>query len=232
MHMFKDMKVIAVAINKGGAGKTTTAKSLATAAAAAGLNVLILDMDTQQNSVKWGRRRATQQETPMPVVRFTTEGDLADELDRARAAGCDLIIIDTPPGRSSEAPAAVEAADLVLIPFVAEDVDAFDGVPPTARLARMAGKPAAGILNFAFPGSKAQEETARGVLDAIGLPMVPVVLQRFNAHRDANPKGLTAQEYEPGSRAAQDVDALWKWACAELQNGTIATVHKKRKAVA
>ena len=97
-------------------------------------------------------------------MRFTTEGDLADELERARAAGCDLAIIDTPPGRSSEAPAAVESADLVLIPFTAEDVDAFDGVPPTARLARMAGKPAAEILNFAFPGSKAQEETARGVL--------------------------------------------------------------------
>jgi len=53
--------------------------------AAAGLNVLILDMDTQQNSVKWSRRRATQQENPMPLVRFTTEGDLADELDRAKA---------------------------------------------------------------------------------------------------------------------------------------------------
>jgi len=225
--MFKEMKVIAVAINKGGAGKTTTAKTLATAAAQAGLNVLLLDMDTQQNSVKWSRRRASQQGNPLPLARFVTEGDLADELDRARAAGCDLAIIDTPPGRSSEAPAAVEAADLVLIPFVAEDVDAFDGVPPTARLARMAGKPAAGILNFAFPGSKAQEETARGVLDAIGLPMAPVILQRFNAHRDANPKGLTAQEFEPGSRAAQDVEALWKWVCSELQKGTGARVHKK-----
>ena len=104
--MFIGMKVIAVAINKGGAGKTTTAKSIATAAAEAGLNVLILDMDTQQNSVKWGRRRASQQGNPLPLVRFTTEGDLADELARAKAAGCDLAIIDTPPGRSSEAPAA------------------------------------------------------------------------------------------------------------------------------
>jgi chromosome partitioning protein len=230
--MGRAMKVIAVAINKGGTGKTTTTKTLATAAVEAGLNVLILDMDTQQNSTKWGRRRTSQHANPLPLVRFTTEGDLADELERARGAGCDLAIIDTPPGRSSEAPAAVESADLVLIPFTAEDVDAFDGVPPTARLARMAGKPAAGILNFAFPGSKAQEETARGVLDAIGLPMAPVILQRFNAHRDANPKGLTAQEYEPGSRAAQDIDALWKWVCSELQDGTNAIVHKKSKAVA
>ena len=233
-----DMKVIAVAINKGGTGKTTTTKSLATAAAAAGLNVLILDMDTQQNATKWGRRRVAQQKNAFPIVRFTTEGDLADELARAREAGCDLAIIDTPPGRNTEAPAAVEAADLVLIPFLAEDVDAFDGVPPTARLARMAGKQAAGILNCAFPGSKAQEETARSVLEAIGVPMVPVVLHRYNAHRDANPQGQTAPEFDPNSRAALEIAALWDWAWSQLQSGTnehmqdgtSAPVHKKRTA--
>ena len=140
-------------------------------------------------------------------------------------AGCDLAIIDTPPGRSVEAPAAVEACDLVLIPFIAEDVDSFEGVSPTARLARTSGKKAVGVLNCAFPGSKAQEETARGVLTAIGLSMSPVVLHRYNAHRDANPKGLTAQEFEPNSKAADDVAALWDWLCAELQLTTSAPVH-------
>jgi chromosome partitioning protein len=227
VHVDGNMKTVAVAINKGGAGKTMLAKTLATAAVAAGFNVLLLDMDTQQNSTKWGRRRVKQQEKALPVVRFTTEGDLAEELARAGAAGCDLAIIDTPPGRSVEAPAAVEAADLVLIPFIAEDVDSFEGVSPTARLARMAGKQAAGVLNCAFPGSRAQEDTARAVLSAIGLPMAPVVLHRYNAHRDGNPKGLTAQEFEPDSRAAEEVAALWGWVSAELQLTTSAPVHKK-----
>ena len=40
-------------INKGGQGKTTFTKTLATAAVEAGFNVLILDVDTQQNSVGW-----------------------------------------------------------------------------------------------------------------------------------------------------------------------------------
>lgn len=31
----------------------------------------------------------------------------------AESAGCDFVFIDTPPGRSSEAPAAVECADVV-----------------------------------------------------------------------------------------------------------------------
>ena len=127
------MKSLAVAVNKGGVGKTMTCKTIATAAAAAGLNVLLLDMDTQQNSTKWGRRRAEFQKLDMPIVRFTTENDLADEIKKAEAAGCDLVVIDTPPGRSSEAPAAVDSVDLVIIPCIAEDVDSFDGIPKTAQ---------------------------------------------------------------------------------------------------
>src|SRR5277367_6264409 len=129
------MRTIAISINKGGVGKTTLTKHLATAAVASGLNVLILDMDTQQNATNWGRRRNLREGAPsLPVVRFTTENDLPEALERARAAECDLVLIDTPPGRSAEAPAAVEASDLVLIPFWLEG-DAFDGLKKTADLA-------------------------------------------------------------------------------------------------
>ena len=54
------MRTIAISINKGGQGKTTITKSLATSAVEAGLNVLVLDVDTQQNSVGWWKRRNKQ----------------------------------------------------------------------------------------------------------------------------------------------------------------------------
>ncbi len=103
--------VVAVTINKGGAGKTMLCRSLGVAAARAGLAVLIIDMDTQQNSTSWRKRRP--EEDQLPLVWFTTENDLEETLRRARIAECDLILIDTPPGRNTEAPAAVEEADLV-----------------------------------------------------------------------------------------------------------------------
>ncbi|MCP6571110.1 hypothetical protein NL494_28480, partial [Klebsiella pneumoniae] len=77
-----------------------------------------------QNSTSWRRRRPA--ELPLPHVQFTTENDLAETLKRAKDAGCDLVLIDTPPGRSTEAPAAVEAADLVLIPCTSE-TECFEG---------------------------------------------------------------------------------------------------------
>ena len=212
------MKVVAVAINKGGTGKTTIARSVSAAAVAAGLTVLLLDMDTQQNATQWGRRR----KNALPLVRFTTENDLADELRRAEAAACDLVVIDTPPARSTEAPAAVEAADLVLVPFTA-DIESFEQIPRTARLARTTGKRAVGVLNLATPNSRSEEEAARGVLEAIGLEMAPAVLHRFRVHRDASREGLTAQELEADSRAAAEIGELWTWLCAELRLSADAT---------
>jgi chromosome partitioning protein len=218
------MRTVAVTINKGGQGKTTLTRSVSTAAVLAGLNVLVLDMDTQQNSTSWAKRRSNQQQKPLPLVRFATEHDLSEELQRAKTAGCDLVFIDTPPGRNSEAPAAVESADLVLIPFW-NDQDSYDGVVKTAGLTRRLGKPAFGVLNFATPNSRVHEEEARAVLEAIPLRLASVILHRYDVHRLSNIKGLTAQEMEPNSIAAQEIDLLWSWLSAVLQDSTAAPVH-------
>ncbi len=61
------MRKVAITINKGGVGKTMLTKSIGTAATAAGFNVLLLDMDTQQNTAKWGKRRAKKGK-PLPLA--------------------------------------------------------------------------------------------------------------------------------------------------------------------
>ncbi len=216
------MKVAAITINKGGVGKTMISRSLGTAAAAAGRLVLILDMDTQQNSTSWRRRRPA--ELPLPHVQFTTENDLAETLARAEAAGCDLVLIDTPPGRSTEAPAAVEASDLVLIPCTSE-TECFEGLPRTARLARTTGKRAVVIANFVHPSGRAEEEIIRGVAKSHNLEIAPVALHEYQVHRDGSFQGKTAQEIQPHSKAAAELNALWDWFSAELQLSTGAFVH-------
>ncbi|UZO94925.1 ParA family protein [Roseomonas mucosa] len=217
------MKIVATTINKGGVGKSMICRSLGTAAAAAGKLVLILDMDTQQNSTSWRRRRPA--ELPLPHVQFTTENDLAETLKRAKDAGCDLVLIDTPPGRSTEAPAAVEAADLVLIPCTSE-TECFEGLPRTARLARTTGKRAVVIPNFVHPSGRAEEEAIRGVAKGQGLEAAPVTLHEYQVHRDGSFQGRTAQEIQPDSKAATEISALWEWFCAEVQLSNSADVHK------
>lgn len=214
------MKVIAIAMQKGGVGKSTLTRCLAVAGTNAGYNVLALDMDTQQSMVQWAERRPAE----LPAVRFSTEIELPKLLKQAEEAGCDLVIIDTPPARSSEAPAAVESADLVLVPCT-PDIEAYEQLPRTARLARTTGKPAAAVLTMAQPNGTSEEKIARDVFTQLGLPMAEAVLHRFKVHRDASREGVSAQEMEPESKASQEIQALWDWVCAELQLGTVAPVH-------
>lgn len=219
------MKTIAIAMQKGGVGKSTLTRSIAVAASKAGMNVLTLDMDAQQSTTQWAERRGDQ----LPLVRFVTEIELPKVLKQAAEAGCDLVIIDTPPARSTEAPAAVEYADLVLVPCT-PDIEAYEQLPRTERLARTTGKPAAAVLTMAQPNSRSEEEIARAIFAELKLPMVPAILHRFKVHRDASRDGQTAQELEPDSKAAQEIQALWDWVRAELQMSKSAPVHKKIRA--
>lgn len=214
------MKILAIAMQKGGVGKSTLTRSLAVAASAAGYNVLALDMDAQQSTTQWRDRR----EAPLPAVMFSTENELPKRLEQASKAGCDLVIIDTPPARSTEAPAAVEAADLVLVPCT-PDIEAYEQLPRTARLARTTGKAAAVVLTMGQPNSQSEERIAREVFATMGIPMVEAVIHRFKVHREASRDGVTATELEPDSKAAQEIGALWSWVSAELHLSTNAVVH-------
>ena len=206
------MKIIAIAMQKGGVGKSTLTRSLGVAATRAGLNTLILDMDAQQSTYQWSKRR----KEPLPPVRFIGEPDLEDVLAKAKAAGCELAIIDTPPARSSEAPAAIEAADYVLIPCT-PDIEAFEQLPRTVRLCRQTGKPCASVLTLATPNAKSEREAAEAVFQRLDIEAAPQSLHRLKAHRDATRAGMTAEESEPASKAAAEVAALWDWVCAHLQ---------------
>lgn len=215
------MKIIAIAMQKGGVGKSTLTHSLAVAATSAGVETLVLDMDLQQTSQHWGRRRG---EDVMPPVAFTTENDLQRSLERARSAGVDLVIIDTPPARSSEAPAAVEFCDMVLIPCT-PTIEAYEQLARTVRLARTYGKAAATVLNIATPNSRSEVETARTVFKDIGVDMAPAVVCRRKIHCEATTRGLAAQEVTPTSHGALEIGALWDWLNARLHLCTPAQLH-------
>jgi Mrp family chromosome partitioning ATPase len=68
-HNCMSTKIVAVTINRGGQGKTMLCRSLGALAGQAGLAVLVADMDTQENSTAWRKRRPEARQ--LPLVEFT-----------------------------------------------------------------------------------------------------------------------------------------------------------------
>lgn len=124
MKKEKKAIVIAVANQKGGAGKSTLATNLAVMFAADKKKVLLIDADTQQNtSLRWHADRA-QYETSVASLDVCglTARNLLPSTQSFRKQ-YDFIIIDGGARITAEAHAAVGAADYLIVPVKAVKAD-------------------------------------------------------------------------------------------------------------
>ena len=205
------MRTVAVVSQKGGAGKTTLALHIAVAAELAGYSTVLIDMDPQGTAEAWSEWRKEAPPTVLPAKTAT----LARTLERAAGHGAEFAVIDTPPLAEAEARAAAKAADLVLVPC---RPNAFDlhSIRTTTDLTRFAAKPAFALFN-AGPAAAARlyAETTELVIE-IGMKVAPVRLSERATFRHSTGSGQAAQETEPQSKAAGEVDALWRWICQQV----------------
>ena len=201
------MKTIAVVSQKGGAGKTTIATSIATQGALEGLKTLLIDLDPQGSSYKWGQRR----ETSAPAVITAQSVGLASILQNAKAQSVDFVILDTAPHSEQEARKACEVADLVLIPC-RPSIHDLDAVEDTINIARIVQKPAFVILNAVHPNSPRQfEDVKQALTDAYGAQVMDTLyLANRSEYVHSATDGLTANETQPDGKASQEIKALFE----------------------
>lgn len=200
------MRTVAIVSQKGGTGKTTISLHLAVAAHKAGKAAVVIDLDPQASSAGWKDSRAGEE----PVVVALPAARLPQALEAARSGGADLIIIDTAPHSGDVALAAAEAADLVLIPCRPGILD-LRAIGSTARAVKLAGKPAYVVLNTLPPRAPNVLADARAAVAVHGLDVAPVALQQRATFAHALTVGKTAQEYEPGGKAAEEISSLYDW---------------------
>lgn len=145
------MKVITVAIVKGGAGKTATALSIAQAAAYKGKRTLCIDLDPQGNlsygigadishagsldTLHGAPASVVIQSTPQGIDAITAAAELATEQTTAGSIGrlrsflhaiegkYDFVVIDTPPAIGETTYNAIAAATDLIIPMRAAPYD-------------------------------------------------------------------------------------------------------------
>jgi chromosome partitioning protein len=200
------MQTIAILSQKGGTGKTTLALHLAVAAEKDGRSAVVIDLDPQASAAGWKDTRS--QDTPIVVPTPSTR--LSQALEAARKGRAALVFIDSAPHSGDDALAAAEAADLVLIPCRAAILD-LRAIATTARIVKLAAKPAFVVLNAVPPRATHILEDARKAVAVHELKVAPISLQQRAAYAHALTVGKTAQEYEPESKAADEMSHLYLW---------------------
>ena len=201
------MITVSIISQKGGAGKTTLAIHLATAAHDAGIPTVVMDTAPQATASRWGKWRSGRDPD---VIDCASHSLLPDKLAALERAGAEFAVIDTPPAADIMAREACRLADLLLIPCRPRAFD-LDAVRTTAELARASGKPAYVVFMAGPPRAALLYAEAERLVEQIGLKVAPVMLPERGAFHHSVAEGKTASELEPKGKAADDVAALWEW---------------------
>jgi len=197
-------KVIAVAQQKGGSGKTMLTAQFAVALAESA-TVALLDIDPQGSLTIWAKLRANAPKAAAKLTIATISGwRLAAELEKLKA-GHDYVFIDTPPVIDSDARRAVRAADLVLIPLnpAPPDLWAAEG---TLKLAAEEKRKTALIFNRAAASSRLRKRMEAEIA-ARGLILLDVALANRAGYANAFADGLGVTEAGPATQAAEEIHA-------------------------
>jgi len=145
-------RVITVAQQKGGSGKTTIAANLAVAFAQAGRSVALLDTDPQGSLGRWFMTRHGAGLAEGIAFSTASAWGVTYECDKLRKSH-DIILIDTPPKIDSDLRPALRESDLIIVPVAASQVDvwATEGV---LELAKREDRPVMVVLNRVKSGTK------------------------------------------------------------------------------
>lgn len=218
------MHTLVLNSQKGGAGKTTCSWNIAAAAAADGLQVLMLDLDPQQSLRHWWDRREASE--PQMLAEDPAVSDLP-RIVKAAADQFDALVIDTPPAADEWVVDVMACADRVIIPVRASGVD-LDALGATLNLAERAGVSHRFLVTQADVRSTIYRDTLFTLLD-IGR-VIPAPMPRRTSHERDFVTGTSG--LDSNGLARNDVRTLWQSIKEDLNGKGTSKSGKSRKKAA
>ena len=200
-------KILAVAQQKGGAGKTTIAVQLGVWWACQGRKVTLLDVDPQGSMKAWHGLRGEAGLDGSPYATDVAGWKLSSEIDRLKREN-DLIIVDTPPHAETDARLAVRAAQLILVPIQPSPMDWW-ATKPTLDMALKEKTKTLLVLNR-LPARGKLADAIRAKIEAAGLPLAKASLGNRSAFAVSMMDGRGVAETQPKGTAAAEIEALAK----------------------
>ena len=202
-------KIIAIANNKGGVGKSTTAVTLAAWLHEKGFRVMLADADAQQSSSQWMEEAYPD----IPTLQLDSADEILDTLeDHAREF--DYVIADGPGSNSEISRALLMVADLAVLPCKASmlEVRALSDATKLllqARKIRGGEPPAIIILNMVRPTYKLAMEMQKAAA-ALRLPIIKTFWRLRQVYADAPGQGTVVWKMgAPGRVATAEVEQIF-----------------------
>ena len=209
------MTIFLVGGEKGGPGKTTIATNLAAMRAIAKRDVLLIDVDTQGHASMWNEVRT--EDAGLAVLScITLRGRAIDVEIRKQAERYDDVIIDAGGRDTPELRQAMLAADLMVVPTRASQVD-LQGIAMIDRLvgdvlAFNAKLQALVVINAAPTNAKSPDvDDARAIVHEMRhLALAESVVCDRVSFRRAYRDGQAVVEYQPvDDRARHEMRLLY-----------------------
>lgn len=195
-------KVITIAQQKGGSGKTTLAANLAIAFSAMNLRVALLDTDPQGSLGRWAMTRLEGRKEPDILFSTASAWGVSYELTKLRSQA-DIILVDTPPKVDSDLRPALREAKLVLVPVATSQVDLW-ATESVLELADREQAKALIVLNRARAGTR----LAKDIAEAITAGRAQTVVGSRVAYAETLGRGLSVLETAPSGPAAKEIKEL------------------------
>ncbi len=204
------MKIITLLAQKGGTGKSTLSIHLAVLSAARNLKVVIADIDPQQSTTFWSKRRADSDPAVLPLAAHALEQNIIELANQ----GVDLLVIDTAPHSHEDAIIAAKLADFILIPTRPAILD-LQAIGSSVEIVKRINGKAAIVLNGCpFPGKNGERaivSEAREALAGYGLPVAPAAISYRVALSHSLIDGKAVTEFESEGKAANEIRELMNW---------------------
>ncbi|MEN2785180.1 AAA family ATPase [Sphingomonas qilianensis] len=212
------MRVLAMASQKGGSGKTTLSGHLAVQAQIAGAGpVVLIDIDPQGSLSDWWNERTAE----YPAFAHTTAAKLAANLETLRQQGFKLAMIDTPPALTVAIQSVIAVAELIVIPTRPSPHD-LRAVGATVDLCERVGKPFLFVVNGGTPKARITADAA--VALAQHGAVAPITVHHRTDFAASMIDGRTVMECDPNCRSAEEIAALWSYVSDRLEMNFRRTV--------
>ncbi len=118
------MQKIIVLNPKGGSGKTTLATNLASHFAVLGLRPTLMDMDPQGSSMRWLKKRQSDQPVIHGVAGYERNPRVTRTFAMRIPRGCERVIVDTAAALDAQRlPETTRNSNAILVPVLPSDID-------------------------------------------------------------------------------------------------------------